>query len=177
MSARHIISLLMENEAGALSRVAGLFSARAGRRVSIRGACRGERQRILDLAQKNLALFVQKSDFHRLGEEVQKALVQPEGRPALTKRMVLRYMKEVAPPAWLEEHGDQIVVHHLPSYSPELNLDERLNCSLKSKLGQLPAAKDERTLHRQTLGQLRSCHRQPDLIKTFFTSSTTSYAA
>ena len=26
---RHIISLLMENEAGALSRVAGLFSARA----------------------------------------------------------------------------------------------------------------------------------------------------
>ena len=29
MSHRHIISLLMENEAGALSRVAGLFSARA----------------------------------------------------------------------------------------------------------------------------------------------------
>ncbi|AAZ97943.1 acetolactate synthase, small subunit [Thiobacillus denitrificans ATCC 25259] len=29
MSTRHIISLLMENEAGALSRVAGLFSARA----------------------------------------------------------------------------------------------------------------------------------------------------
>ena len=28
MSSRHIISLLMENEAGALSRVAGLFSAR-----------------------------------------------------------------------------------------------------------------------------------------------------
>ncbi|MCX7188949.1 MAG: acetolactate synthase small subunit, partial [Methylotenera sp.] len=27
-SARHIISLLMENESGALSRVAGLFSAR-----------------------------------------------------------------------------------------------------------------------------------------------------
>ena len=79
--------------------------------------------------------------------------------------------------AWLEEHGDQIAVHHLPSYSPELNPDERLNRSLKSKLGQLPAAKDERNLHRQTLGQLRSCHRQPDLIRTFFTSSTTSYAA
>ena len=28
LSARHIISLLMENESGALSRVAGLFSAR-----------------------------------------------------------------------------------------------------------------------------------------------------
>ena len=29
MSARHTISILLENEAGALSRVAGLFSARA----------------------------------------------------------------------------------------------------------------------------------------------------
>jgi excinuclease ABC subunit C len=65
-----VVARLPEESAG----FAGLFSARAGRRVSIRGACRGERQRVLDLAQKNLALFVQKSDFHRLGEEVQKAL-------------------------------------------------------------------------------------------------------
>ena len=31
---RHIISLLMENEAGALSRVAGLFSARYSSQLS-----------------------------------------------------------------------------------------------------------------------------------------------
>jgi len=79
--------------------------------------------------------------------------------------------------AWLAEHPEEIAVHHLPSYSPELNPDERLNRSLKSKLGQLPAARDERALHRQTLGQLRSCHRQPGLIRSFFTSSTTQYAA
>jgi transposase len=29
--------------------------------------------------------------------------------------------------AWLEEHQALIAVHHLPSYSPELNPDERLN--------------------------------------------------
>lgn len=79
--------------------------------------------------------------------------------------------------AWLAEHREQIVVHHLPSYSPELNPDERLNRSLKSKLGQLPAAKDERALHRQTLSQMRSCHHQPGLIRSFFTSTATSYAA
>lgn len=79
--------------------------------------------------------------------------------------------------AWLGEHPDAIAVHHLPSYSPELNPDERLNRSLKSKLGQLPAARDERSLHRQTLGQLRSCHKQPGLIRGFFKSITTSYAA
>lgn len=79
--------------------------------------------------------------------------------------------------AWLDQHRDVIAVHHLPSYSPELNPDERLNRALKSKLGQLPAARDERALHRQALGQLRSCHRQPDLIRGFFTAATTQYAA
>ncbi|MBX7211572.1 MAG: IS630 family transposase [Verrucomicrobiaceae bacterium] len=34
---------------------------------------------------------------------------------------------------WLARHREQIAVHHLPSYSPELNPDERLNRSLKSK--------------------------------------------
>ena len=79
--------------------------------------------------------------------------------------------------AWITEHHEQIAVYHLPSYSPELNPDEHLNRSLKSKLGHLPAAKDERHLHRQALGQLRSCHRQPSLIQSFFTSNHTAYAA
>jgi len=78
---------------------------------------------------------------------------------------------------WLEEHRGQIAVHHLPSYSPELNPDEHLNRSLKSKLGQLPAARDEQSLHRQALGQLRSCHKQPGLIQSFFESKLTAYAA
>lgn len=79
--------------------------------------------------------------------------------------------------AWLQEHGDAITVHHLPSYSPELNPNERLNRSLKSKLGHLPAPRSERELQRQTLSQLRSCHRQPVLIQRCFQSDTTLYAA
>ena len=79
--------------------------------------------------------------------------------------------------AWLAEHREQIVVHHLPSYSRELNPDERLHRSLKSRLGYLPAARDERGLHRQTIGQLRSVHQQPQLIRSFFTAATTRCAA
>ncbi len=33
--------------------------------------------------------------------------------------------------AWLAKHSEQIKVSYLPSYSPELNPDERLNASLK----------------------------------------------
>ena len=32
---------------------------------------------------------------------------------------------------WLEEHPEKIEVFYLPSYSPELNPDEYLNCDLK----------------------------------------------
>jgi transposase len=35
---------------------------------------------------------------------------------------------------WLSEHGEQIEVFYLPSYSPELNPDERLNGDLKQAL-------------------------------------------
>jgi hypothetical protein len=37
--------------------------------------------------------------------------------------------------AWLVDHGDQIEVSYPPSYSPELNLDERLNGDLKHAIG------------------------------------------
>lgn len=79
--------------------------------------------------------------------------------------------------AWLEEQREKICVCHLPSYSPDLNPDERLNRSLKSKLGGLPAPKDERSLQKQIIGSLRSCHKQPGHIRSFFASSSTKYAA
>ena len=78
---------------------------------------------------------------------------------------------------WLAEHAGAITVHHLPSYSPELNPDEWLNRSLKSKLAALPAPRTEAQLHRQTLAQLRSCHKQPARIARCFSSRSTAYAA
>jgi len=78
---------------------------------------------------------------------------------------------------WVAEHAAEITLHHLPSYSPELNPDEWLNRSLKSKLAVLPAPPTEAHLHRQTIAQLRSCHRQPALIARCFNSPSTAYAA
>ena len=79
--------------------------------------------------------------------------------------------------AWLEGHQQAITVHHLPSYSPELNPDEHLNRALKSTLSHLPSAKEERSLQKQIIGRLRSCQKQPGRIRSFFTSSSTKYAA
>jgi len=79
--------------------------------------------------------------------------------------------------AWLEEHQAVIAVHHMPSYSPELNPDEHLNRALKSTLSHLLAAKDERSLQKQIIGRLRSSQKHPERIRSFFTSSSTQYAA
>ena len=78
---------------------------------------------------------------------------------------------------WLEEHQKEIAVHYLPSYSPDLNPDERLNRSLKSGLAALPAPRDASDLHRQTVGELRSLHKRPKHIRSFFKSDSTKYAA
>ena len=79
--------------------------------------------------------------------------------------------------AWLAEHAAEICMPHLPSYSPELNPDEWLNRSLKSKLANLPAPRTEARLHRQTSAPLRSCHKQPALVARCFSSRSTAYAA
>lgn len=108
---------------------------------------------------------------------MQRLVRQMKGRKAYLILDNLRVHHSAPVKAWLEDNTDKIAVHYLPSYSPELNPDERLNRSLKSKLSHLPAPKDERALHKQTIGQLRSCHKQPEIIRSFFTSDTTQYAA
>jgi len=42
---------------------------------------------------------------------------------------------------WAEQHLDEIEFFYLPSYSPEINPDEYLNCDLKYGLSDKPAPK------------------------------------
>ena len=67
-------------------------------------------------------------------------------------------------------------MHYLPSYSPELHSDERLNRSLKSTLRYLPEATDERSLKMQIIGRLCLCQKQTERVRFFFNSSSTKYA-
>ena len=62
---------------------------------------------------------------------------------------------------WLEEHTDQIEVFFLPSYSPELNPDEYLNCDLKAGVHSGPPARSKEQLKRKTLSHLRKLQKLP----------------
>lgn len=109
-------------------------------------------------------------DSARLIEFLLRLVRQAAGRKVYLILDNLRVHHSKPVKQWLAAHHEQIAVHHLPSYSPELNPDERLNRSLKSRLAQLPAPRDVEHLRKQTVGQLRSCHRRPALIKSFFKS-------
>jgi len=78
---------------------------------------------------------------------------------------------------WLEAHSKNIEVFHLPSYSPDLNPDEYLNCDLKGIISGKPDARHKGHLKRTALGAIRSIQRQPHRVRKYFKHKCIAYAA
>jgi transposase len=77
---------------------------------------------------------------------------------------------------WLEEHIEQIEVFFLPSYSPELNPDEYLNCDLKAGVHSGPPARTREQLKSKALSHLRKLQKMPKRIKKYFKHPKIAYA-
>ena len=77
---------------------------------------------------------------------------------------------------WLEEHTDQIEVFFLPSYSPELNPDEYLNCDLKAGVHSGPPARSKEQLKNKALSHLRKLQKMPTRVMKYFKHSKIAYA-
>ena len=107
-------------------------------------------------------------DSDRFIEFMTRLVRQAGGRKVYLLLDNVRVHHSAPVKAWLVQQAEAIAVYPLPSYSPELNPDEHFHRSLKSKPAQL---------HQQALAQLRSGHRQPALIPSYFQSPTTVYAA
>jgi transposase len=79
--------------------------------------------------------------------------------------------------AWLAEHKDQIEVFYLPSYSPELNPDERLNAGLKQALGSRVQLRTKDKLKSATSAHMQMLESRPDLVMSYFQDPYVKYAA
>lgn len=78
---------------------------------------------------------------------------------------------------WLDRHGEQIEVFYLPSYSPELNPHEYLNCDLKAGIHfKLPARTVEQ-LKQRVVSHMRKLHKLPKRVSKYFTHPCIAYAA
>jgi hypothetical protein len=78
---------------------------------------------------------------------------------------------------WLAERLDLIEVFYLPSYAPELNLDERLNADLKHSIGARVAVRTKAKLKAAAQDHMRAIETSPDRVKTYFQDPNVRYAA
>jgi transposase len=79
--------------------------------------------------------------------------------------------------AWLAEHAEQMEVFYLPSYSPELNPDERLNAGLKHALGSRVALRTKAKLRLATENHMKKLEQQPEAVQAYFQDPKVKYAA
>jgi len=78
---------------------------------------------------------------------------------------------------WLEAHKKQIEVFFLPSYSPELNPDEYLNCDLKAGVHSGVPARTKNQLKKKAISHLRMLQKMPARVAKYFKHPKIVYAA
>lgn len=79
--------------------------------------------------------------------------------------------------AWLQDHKKQIEVFYLPSYSPELNPDEYLNCDLKQGIHSGPPARSKERLQKKVRSHMKMLQNKPERVRKYFEHPSIQYAA
>ena len=78
---------------------------------------------------------------------------------------------------WMKEHEDEIEIFFLPSYSPELNPDEYLNCDLKAGVHSGIPARSKNQLKLKAISHLRKLQKLPGRVMKYFRHHKIAYAA
>ena len=106
-----------------------------------------------------------------------KALIKQAGRKVfqVLDNLGVHHCKPVK--QWLAEHGKQIEVFYLPSYSPELNPDKRLNASLKHAIETKVPMRTNAKLQSAAAMHMNQLTNTPERVKAFFRDPKVAYAA
>lgn len=78
---------------------------------------------------------------------------------------------------WVAEHAAQIELFYLPSYSPELNPEERLNADLKHAIATKVPAKTKAKLKLAAVNHMTTLEQSPERVRKFFQDPRVKYAA
>ena len=79
--------------------------------------------------------------------------------------------------AWVAEHADAIELFYLPSYSPELNPEERLNADLKQAMGKRVPVRTKAKLRDAANEHMFMLEKSPQRVQSFFQDPRVKYAA
>ena len=78
---------------------------------------------------------------------------------------------------WLEEKKEKIEVFYLPSYSPELNPDERLNADLKHEISSKVPVRTKAKLKEAASSYMSKLEQNPERVRSYFGDPRVAYAA
>lgn len=78
---------------------------------------------------------------------------------------------------WLHEHRNQIEMHFLPPYSPQLNPVEYLNCDVKQGVHFLPPTRNLAQLKGRVSSHLHKLQKLPTRVIKYFQHPSIAYAA
>lgn len=106
-----------------------------------------------------------------------KRLIKDAGRKIYLILDNLRVHHSHVVKDWVQDHEDEIELFFLPSYSPELNPDEYLNCDLKAGVHSGAPARSKSQLKSKALSHLRMLQKSPKRVAKYFKHPKIAYAA
>lgn len=77
---------------------------------------------------------------------------------------------------WVRRYENLIALHYLPSYSPDLNPNEYLNCDVKTELAKRPERRQKGEWQEVVEATLNDLASQPDRIESYFKAQPIQYA-
>lgn len=109
--------------------------------------------------------------------EFLQALIKDAGKKVFLILDNLRVHHSKPVKAWAEAHRDEIELFYLPSYSPELNPEERLNADLKHAICTKVPVRTKAKLKAAAIDHMQALEKSPERVKKFFQDARVKYAA
>ena len=105
------------------------------------------------------------------------ALIKDAGKKVFLILDNLRVHHSKLVKAWVAERQDQIELFYLPSYSPQLNPEERLNADLKQEMGKRVPTRTKAKLRQAANEHMAMLEQNPERVMSYFRDRHVRYAA
>jgi len=109
--------------------------------------------------------------------EFMQALIQEAGKKVFLILDNLRVHHSKPVKAWLAGRKELIEVFYLPSYSPELNPEERLNADLEQAMGKRVPVRTKAKLREAANEHMTLLEQSPERVMSDFQDPRVKYAA
>ena len=106
-----------------------------------------------------------------------QALIKDAGKKVFLILDNLRVHHSKLVKAWVAQRQDQIELFYLPSYSPQLNPEERLNADLKQEMGKRVPVRTKTKLRDAANDHMAMLEQNPERVMGYFQDRHVRYAA